>query len=240
MNVLISYMKTSLAELKLGLQGALNMSDAMEALQSSMSMNKVPALWNKFAYPSLKNLSGWFGDMLLRSAQLSKWIEGAGCPSKTVPFSVWISALFNPMAYVTAILQSTARTCEQPLDQMAVWTDITEYLEPEDVTDYSEDGMYVHGLYMEGARWDVKKGRIADSIPKELHPKLPLVRIRGVLYAEVDKTGIFDCPVYITTRRGDSPPNGVYTFLATLKTDQPVNKWVLAGAAIMMSDDIAE
>lgn len=75
------------------------------------------------------------------------------------------------------------------------------------------------------ARWDVKKGLLADSIPKDLHPRLPLVLVRGVLYADVDKTGIFECPVYITTKRGDSPPYGVYCFIATLKTNVAVNKW---------------
>ena len=76
------------------------------------------------------------------------------------------------------------------------------------------------------ARWDTKKGLIADSIPKDLHPRLPLVLVRGVLYADVDKTGIFECPVYITTKRGDSPPYGVYCFIATLKTNVEINKYL--------------
>jgi len=112
-------------------------------------------------------------------------------------------------------------------------------MEAEEVTEYPEDGMFIHGLCMEGARWDMKKGVIAESIPKELHPRMPLILVKGVLYADVDKTGIFDCPVYITTKRGDSPPFGVYCFIATLKTSVEINKWVMCGAAIMMSDDIA-
>lgn len=238
MNILLQTIKRSLSDLKLGLQGALNMSDAMEDVQKNLNLNRVCALWVKYSYPSLKNLGDWFTDALMRAAQLNKWIEGNGCPSKTVPISLWISGLFNPMAYITAVLQVTARKDGQPLDQMEVWTDITDMMEPEKATAFPDEGMYIHGLCMEGARWDTKKGMIAESIPKELHPRMPLIRIRGVLYADVDKTGIFDCPVYITTRRGDSPPFGVYCFIATLKTNQPVNTWILAGAAIMMSDDI--
>ena len=37
----------SLEELNLGLEGALNISDAMEALSSSLSMNRVPPGWAK-------------------------------------------------------------------------------------------------------------------------------------------------------------------------------------------------
>ncbi len=214
-------------------------SDAVEDLQAAMGLNRVSALWVKYSYPSLKSLGAWLADCLLRVAQLQKWVDVPGCPSKNVPVSLWISALSNPMAYVTAILQVKARTAEQPLDQMEIWTDMTQMMEPEEATAYPEDGMDIHGLCMEGARWDTKRGLIAESIPKELHPKLPLVLVRGVLYADVDKTGIFDCPVYITTKRGDSPPYGVFCFIATLKTNTDVNKWILAGAAIMMSDDIA-
>jgi len=238
MNKLMGEINRSLAELKLGLLGSLNMSDLMEALLRSLQLQQVPANWNKVGYPSLKSLGGWFADMILRQAQLARWTDGNGCPSKTVPISLWISGLFNPMAYITAVLQVTARKDGQPLDQMEVWTDITDMMEPEKATAFPDEGMYIHGLCMEGARWDTKKGMIAESIPKELHPRMPLIRVRGVLYADVDKTGIFDCPVYITTRRGDSPPFGVYCFIATLKTNQPVNTWILAGAAIMMSDDI--
>eukprot|EP00658_Telonema_sp_P-2_P032208 TRINITY_DN23900_c0_g1_i3.p1 TRINITY_DN23900_c0_g1~~TRINITY_DN23900_c0_g1_i3.p1 ORF type:complete len:232 (-),score=82.13 TRINITY_DN23900_c0_g1_i3:408-1103(-) len=187
-----------------------------------------------------QDLGSWYADALLRVAQLHKWaVDGHGCPSKNVPVSLWISGLFNPMAYITAVLQVTARRAEQPLDQMEIWTDLTDMMEPEEATGLPEDGMYIHGLCMEGARWNGAKSLIADSQPKELHPQLPLMLVRGVLYSDVDKSGIFECPVYITTKRGDSPPYGVFCFIATLRTDKDPSKWILAGAAIMMSDDIA-
>ena len=98
----------------------------------------------------------------------------------------------------------------------------------------ADEGMFIHGCCMEGARWDMKKGCIAESLAKDLHPPMPVINVKGMVYDLVDKTGIFDCPVYITTKRG-----ATFTFVATLKTNEAVNKWVLAGVAIMMSDDIA-
>jgi len=235
MNGLMGEINRSLAELKLGLLGSLNMSDLMEALLSALFLQQVPANWNKVGYPSLKGLAGWFADMILRQNQLARWTEGAGCPSKTTPKSVWISGMFNPMAYITAILQSTARKEDQPLDQMYVWTDITTKVDAETEVDaYPEDGMYIHGCCMEGARWDMKKGVVAESFPKDLHPQLPVVNVRGIMYEKVDLSGFFECPVYVTTKRG-----ATFTFIATLKSADPVNKWVLAGVAIMMSEDIA-
>lgn len=234
MNKLTSEIRRSLAELKLGLQGALNMSDLMEALLKALFIQQVPATWTKVGYPSLKGLGSWFEDMIKRHEQLAAWTAGSGCPSKTVPVSIWISGFFNPMAYVTAILQTTARLTDQPLDQMYIWSDITTKMEPDELDGYAEDGMYIHGCCLEGARWDSKRGILAESFAKDLHPQVPVINIRGIMYEAVDLTGIFQCPVFITTQRG-----GTFTFIATLKTADPVNKWVLAGVAMMMSDDIA-
>jgi len=228
-NKLVVEMRRSLAELKLGLEGALNMSDAMEALLLSLKLNRVPSSWANNAYPSLKSLAPWFADLLSRNVQLVDWTR-----ELITPATVWISGLFNPMAYVTAILQTTARKNDLPLDQMEVWTDITTIMDASTIDRPAEDGMYIHGCCMEGARWDAKKGCVAESLPKDLHPPMPVINVRGIVYDLVDKTGIFDCPVYITTMRG-----ATFTFVSTLKSVETVNKWVLAGVAIMMSDDIA-
>merc|ERR1711959_714297 len=223
-------MRKSMAELQLGLAGSLNMSDSMETLLQCLRLGRIPPRWAANAYPSLKALALWFEDLLMRVEQLGRW-------SKTLetPVSVWISGLFNPMAYITAILQTTARRDNLPLDLMEVWTDITSQMEYTAFAEYPEDGMYIHGCCMEGARWDTKKNLLADSFPKELHPAMPVILVRGVLYDKIDKTGIFECPVFITTKRG-----GTFTFVATLRSTAAVNKWVLAGVAIMMSDDISE
>jgi len=228
-NLLLTTMKSSLAELKLGLEGSLNMSDAMESLLFSLKLNRVPADWVNKAYPSLKPLAGWFTDFLARNVQLVGWMENL-----VTPHSVWISGLFNPMAYITAILQTTARKNDLPLDQMEVWTDITGQNDHTQITAPADEGMYIHGCCMEGARWDSKKGAVTDSFAKDLHPPMPVINVKGMVYDLIDKNGIFDCPVYITTKRG-----ATFTFVATLKSLDTVNKWVLAGVAIMMSDDIA-
>lgn len=230
MNKLLGEIKRSLTDLELGMAGALNMSDAMDALAAALTVNRVPANWVKVAYPSLKTLAPWYKDMIDRCAQLDAWQA-----SLNTPISVWISGLFNPMAYITAVLQVTARKDNLPLDLMEVWTDVMTTTDHTTFEAYPDEGSYIHGCCMEGARWDMKKNVLADSLPKELHPTMPVMLVRGVLYDKVDKTGIFECPVFITTARGIN-----FTFASTLRTNDPVNKWILAGVAIMMSDDLAE
>lgn len=58
----------------------------------------------------------------------------------------------------------------------------------EDVTAYPETGVYVYGLYLEGAAWEVggtgQKGYLIDQKMKELHPKMPVVNVVSVTSEE--------------------------------------------------------
>ena len=112
MNILLGEIKRSLEDLRLGLTGALNITDAMENLQRSLAYNKVPALWEKEAYPSRKNLAMWFTELIERCVQLDKWSN-----ELVTPFSLCISYLFNPMSFLTAIMQITSRDKTLPLGQ---------------------------------------------------------------------------------------------------------------------------
>jgi dynein heavy chain len=70
MNKLLEEIRTSLEGLRLGLSGALNITEEMEALQSALTLNKVPATWEKVAYFSKKGLLAWFNDLIERNVQL--------------------------------------------------------------------------------------------------------------------------------------------------------------------------
>lgn len=41
-------------------------------------------------------------------------------------------------------------------------------LQPEAVAQPPAEGLYVHGLTLEGARWDAEAGCLADSLPGQL------------------------------------------------------------------------
>lgn len=60
MNILLGEIRTSLNDLDAGLKGALNITDAMEALSRQLGMNLVPGSWEKYAYFSKKTLLDWF------------------------------------------------------------------------------------------------------------------------------------------------------------------------------------
>lgn len=48
-----------------------------------------------------------------------------------LPSSVWLAGFFNPQSLLTAIMQSTARRYELPLDKMCLQCDVTKKLKEE-------------------------------------------------------------------------------------------------------------
>merc|ERR1712141_309814 len=77
------------------------------------------------------------------------------------------------------------------------------------------EGAYLHGLFMEGARWDVQTGSVAESRLKELTPTMPVVHIKAIPVDRRETKNIYECPVYKTRDRG---PTYVWTF--NLKTKE--------------------
>ena len=191
--------------------------------------------------------------MLKRVHQLSTWAE-----ELITPRCMWLPGLFNPTAYLTAIMQVTARRSGAPLDKMTTETHITTYMDSKAVEEVElpEDGAFVHGLFIEGARWATGEeagdtvmvgpvptaGSLIDSRLKELLPHLPVVFFRAVPvqpewepsavgYLRHDPA-IYDCPVYLTRFRGPT-----YCCLATLRSEVPTSKWTLSGTALIMQSD---
>lgn len=261
-NSLLEEMSFTLEELQKGLNGQLNMSQGMEDMSECLQINMVPGRnpfhacsWERLAWPSRKNLSSWFSDLILRRAQLQQWSQ-----SLILPYSVWLPGLVNPTALLTAIKQVTARKHKLPLDNMSLDTHITKIYHVNDaisLATYPVDGIFIHGLIMEGARWSDEEesadstyavggtqcaGHVTESRLKQLLTYLPVMYVKAIQvqadwspesvgYLRGDPK-LYECPVYLTTARGPT-----FVFLSTLRSVDPVHKWILAGVALLMQSD---
>ncbi|XP_033960741.1 dynein axonemal heavy chain 11 [Pseudochaenichthys georgianus] len=224
MNTLISEIRRSLKELDLGLKGELAISSEMEKLQTALFFDNVPNTWTKLAYPSTYSLAIWYNDVLQRCKELDSWTQDLSLPSV-----VWLSGLFNPQSFLTAVMQTLARKNEWPLDKVNLTVDVTKKFK-EEFNQPAREGAYVYGLYMEGARWDTQAGVITEARLKELTPGMPVISVRAVPNDRQETRNIYECPVYKTKIRG---PTYVWTF--SLKTRERPAKWVLAGVALLLS-----
>jgi dynein heavy chain len=233
MNILLSTIRKSLSDLDQGLKGALNMTDAMEAVAAALRINKVPAQWEECAYFSKKTLQEWYADLLLRVQQLQEWTDDTSTPNV-----LWIAGLFNPMSFLTAIMQVISRKHQLPLDDICLRTDIKNSYAKEDYKQ-AEDGAYVNGFFLEGASWEVargdEQGYLVDMQPKILHPEVPIMHVLAIRRAEKVTEAIYECPVYVTSLRGPT-----FVFCAGLQMESeevPVSRWILAGVALLMSPE---
>uniref|UniRef100_A0A8C2HK74 Uncharacterized protein n=1 Tax=Cyprinus carpio TaxID=7962 RepID=A0A8C2HK74_CYPCA len=224
MNILLNEIRRSLKELDLGLKGELAISSEMEQIQTALFFDNVPDTWAKLAYPSIYSLGLWYNDVLLRCRELDSWTHDLSLPSV-----VWISGLFNPQSFLTAVMQSLARKNEWPLDKMNLTVDVTKKFK-EEFNQPAREGAYIYGLYMEGARWDIQGGTIAEARLKELTPSMPVIAVRAIPNDRQETRNTYECPVYKTKLRANT-----YIWTFSLKSRERPAKWVLAGVALLLS-----
>lgn len=205
------------------------MSDAMEQLMTSLFLDRVPGSWSKLAWPSRRPLALWLVDWDRRLQQLAEWTENP----MEIPRVTWLSGLINPQSFLTAIMQQTAQRQGLELDKLVIFTDVTKKVSLDEVEAPSRDGALIHGLSLEGARWDLKDGTLEYARPREMFCPLPVINARAVSADKAEGAGQYNCPVYKTEFRGPT-----YVFSAQLRTKSPPSRWILAGVAIIL--DIVE
>ena len=142
---------------------------------------------------------------------------------------------------MTAALQTYARKTRTPIDALAFRTNVREYLR-DGVTGPPDDGVHIHGLFLQGARWDYTRKTVEDSEPGKAIVDCPVIWLEPVDINENLETGCFSCPLYKTsTRRGELSTTGHSTnFIGYLQlpTERSADYWVRRGAALLcMTDD---
>merc|ERR1712039_173186 len=141
----------------------------LEGVSKAMFDNKLPAMWEKVSYPSLKPLSSYIAELLERLAFFQSWVDNGP------PLVFLMPSFFFVQAFMTGALQNYARKYTIPID--TVEFDFAFFQERP--TEPPEDGVYTHGLFMEGARIG-EDGLMAESQPKVLFA--PMVYV--LLYCE--------------------------------------------------------
>jgi dynein heavy chain len=159
-------------------------------------------MWASVAYPSMKPCSAWTADLMDRLAFIQNWIDTG------VPAVFWISGFYFPQAFLTGSLQNFARKYTYPIDTVA-FNFILLKTDFKDIKAKPEDGVYIRGLFLEGARWDAEVESINDSLPKQLYTELPVIHLVPARDRKDPTTGIYRCPVYkILSRRGTLSTTG--------------------------------
>ncbi|KAJ3093097.1 Dynein heavy chain 6, axonemal [Quaeritorhiza haematococci] len=228
-NKLLAIVKASLESLIKAVRGLVVMSSELERVFTSLLNNEVPVAWSTVAYPSLKPLASWVKDLQLRIAFLrdwafsgqpdSFWLSGFFFPQGFLTgvlqnharkYNIPIDSL-SFVYQVTDLIEDNSNT---PTDEsrpttahskrMSVMTSTrNSMVAHHDDGHNPEDGVFVRGLFMEGARWDHEKRSIQNSFPMEMFSVMPLIRFIPTQIPQLDHQKFYVCPLYKTSARAE-------------------------------------
>jgi dynein heavy chain len=234
-NKLLWEMAANLKDFRKAIKGLIVMTADLEGLGNSMFVNEQPKQWVAKGPLSLKPLSSWYLDILARCAFFQMWYDLGHQPPV-----YWVSGIFFPQAFFTGAMQNFARKYNEEIDLLSYKQVMKDDIKDpvKELLEKPEDGVYIYGIFLEGARWSTGSHQIEDSRAKELFTDLPtllFVPVRNRVPEILD----YRCPCYkVVSRKGTLLTTGHSTnfvLYIELKTDKVVDKWIKAGMAAFLA-----
>jgi dynein heavy chain len=183
---------------------------------------KVPSVWQKISWKS-STLGFWFTELLERDAQFRSWIF------EERPNVFWMTGFFNPQGFLTAMRQEVTRAHKGwALDSAVLHNEVIRQYKS-DITAPPAEGVYIHGLFLDGAGWDRRNCKLVEAPNKVLFTNMPVVWIYAIQASQGKDAKMYECPVYKKPVRTDL----TYITSLMLKTTQSPDHWILRGVALL-------
>jgi len=227
-NLLLDMIHLNCGLLRKGIKGLVVMSQDLDEMFSAMSSGKIPPAWNK-SYPSLKPLGAWTRDLMQRLEQLQSWLVNG------YPMVYWLAGFTYPTGFLTAVLQTTARKNAIPIDTLSFEYAIINQDEKE-VQAQPKEGVYVKGMFLEGAGWDMEASCLVEPEPMELIVGMPMVHFKPVENKRKANKGIYACPLYMYPVRTGSRERPSFMISVDLKAGSvDPDHWIKRGTAMLLA-----
>eukprot|EP00644_Phytophthora_capsici_P004659 jgi/Phyca11/7444/fgenesh1_pm.PHYCAscaffold_19_\ len=237
-NTLLRRMRTSLRDIQKAINGLIVMSSELDNMYMAFLNGKVPQLWSSVSFASLKPLASWVRDLLDRVAFFREWLLHGE------PVVFQLNVFFFPQGFMTGTLQNFARKYQTAIDSLAFTFTV---MDVQQLTESPTDGIYVDGLWLQGAKWSPTRRLVEDAKPGEMFSAMSIVHFLPATSAVASNpTGspgvmMYPCPVYKTSvRQGTLSTTGIstnYVIAVQLPSDKPPNYWVMMGAAFLLNLD---
>ena len=194
-----------------------------------MNQNKVPADWNK-TYFSMKGLSNWIEDLVCRYQFFSTWAH------KGVPYVFSLSYFTFPTGFTTSLLQKYSRKAgSQSIDRLE-FDFITMTRPVADISEHPKDGAFIHGLYLEGAKWHEDDQCLCEPEVMELTVEMPVIHFKPISKRTKALQQVYECPCYYYPQRQGTVYADSYQLSIILRLGaESAEHWIKRGTAILMS-----
>lgn len=233
-NSLLNRMRTSLIDIQKAINGLIVMSSELDNMYTAFLNGKVPQLWASVSFASLKPLGSWVKDLFERVVFFRQWLMHG----EPVVFN--LSVFFFPQGFMTGTLQNFARKYQTAIDSLAFTFSVLDVESADELVESPSDGIYVNGLWLQGARWSPSRARLEDAKPGEMFSSMAPVHFLPADNVVRDKTE-YPCPVYKTSvRQGTLSTTGISTnfvIAVYLPTEKKPDFWVMNGAAFLLNLD---
>ena len=160
----------------------------------------------------------------------------------------WVTGFFNPQGFLTAMRQEVTRSHKGwALDSVICQNLVTRFAK-EDIHDSPPEGVYIHGLFLEGASLDRKTGKLVESRlllwfkymfnkifdcyiyrPKVLYEQMPVIYIYAINTTAGKDSKLYECPIYRKPARTDINYIGSIDF----ESDIGPRHWTMRGVALL-------
>jgi dynein heavy chain len=263
----LDIVRTTMLDMVLAIDGQIIMTAELVDCINAISDFRVPRKWQydptgveiSWLTPAL---AAWLKGLNDRHAQLSNWLTSA---NRERPPSFWLTGFFNPQGFLTSMKQEVTRQHrgeQWSLDEVDYKTEVTKDIIPGDdgriegkVIKPVDEGVLIHGLYLEGSQWHKNDKRFEEQTSKDLFFPFPIIHVsaESTNKEQMDKAAAkkadagnrekthYFTPVYKYPKRNDR----YLIFRAYLKADSqqsqlklskdvtPVMNWKLKGVALL-------
>jgi dynein heavy chain len=184
--------RDDLLAVQLAIKGEVTMTQAILVSINELFAAQVPNVWMftitglLFSF-MLPNISLWFNALQARYDQWDSWLKNGR------PRSFWMTGFYNPQGFLTAMKQEVTRAHRQQswaLDDVVYTTNVTKFRSSDAVNSRPDEGVYVHGLSIDGASWSLRDGCVVEAEPKKLFAQLPVMMSKYILLLRLSLNGL--------------------------------------------------
>ncbi len=246
LQAVIKRVRTMLSAMISAINGEIVMTSELLVAMTDVFDAKVPRPWlytpggDEFSW-LMPYLGTWFASFKERDAALGGWLN-VGRPN-----SFWMTGFSNPQGFLTSMKQVVTRLHKGQLwalDDVDYMCEVQQEVDGSQVKAPPKEGVFVHGMFIDGARWDKSAGSLAESEPKKLFAPMPVISVT-VMTKDLmrlkrnDITGsttggddkLFSAPCYRYPLRNDRY-RVFQVDIPTMKGLHP-DHWILRGGALL-------